>query len=195
MSSSSSTAEYQAMVYDNKPDAEPLLEQEPSAVINDAVFFRFKTSSLVLGLMVGFFIQFSTLGANYLALSYMGESILSVTQRDLILFSLFWSLLTSTMAILVLAFLRSLISSTYQGEDVEDIVLHMECRYVIGALIGVCTAWAATDVALGMTGQVVYSFITLVVALSWCRLMMWFFASPLKSRRNDEESEDEIMVV
>jgi hypothetical protein len=187
------SVKYEAVVYNNKAE-EPLLEKPLTSFIGDEVFARFKTSSLVLGLMVGFFIQFSTLGANYLALSFMGESILSITQRDLILFSLFWSLLTSTMAILVLAFLRNLVFATYVGEDIEDIILHMECRYVIGALIGVCSAWAATDVALGMSGQVVYSVITLAVALSWCRVMMWFFATPVQTRRTIENS-NEIMVV
>jgi hypothetical protein len=197
------SAEYQAMIYENKAE-EPLLSKEqssstttatPTSTIGVEVFSRFKLSSLLLGIMVGFFIQFSTLGANYLALSFMGEAILSVTQRDLIVFSLIWSLITSTMAIVVLAFLRNLIFTTYVGGDIEDIVLHMECRYVVGALIGVCTAWAATDVALGMTGQVVYSVITLIVALSWCRIMMWFFGSTNETPTNSRCESNEIMIV
>ena len=198
------SAEYQAMIYENKAE-EPLLSKEEqcasaatpnstTTTIGIEVFTRFKSSSFILGIIVGFFIQFSTLGANYLALSFMGEAILDVTQRDLILFSLIWSLITSTMAIAVLAFLRKLLFTMYIGQDIEDIVLHMECRYVVGALIGVCTAWAATDVALGMTGQVIYSVVTLFSALSWCRLMMYFFGSEEEICENDNES-NEILIV
>ncbi len=198
------SAEYQAVIYENKAE-EPLLSKDEqyaassssSSPIAVDLFDRLKSSSFVMGMIVGFFIQFSTLGANYLALSFMGEAILEVTQRELIIFSLIWSLLTSTMAIIVLSFLRKLIFSTYIGHDIEDIVLHMECRYVVGALIGVCSAWAATDVALGMTGQVVYSFVTLVTALSWCRLMMHIFGSEVDTcdDNNDDNESDEILIV
>jgi hypothetical protein len=195
------SAEYQAVIYENKAE-EPLLSKEEqyasSSVtptnIGVEVLARFKSSSFLLGIIVGFFIQFSTLGANYLALSFMGEAILTVTQRDLIIFSLIWSLITSTMAILVLAFLRKILFTMYIGKDIEDIILHMECRYVVGALIGVCTAWAATDVALGMSGQVIYSMVTLVAALSWCRLMMHFFASE-EDDCADVNDSDEILIV
>ena len=98
------------------------------------------------------------------------------------------------MAILVLSFLRNLIETTYLGDDIEDIILNMECRYVVGALIGVCAAWAATDVALGMSGQVIYSVITLIVALTWCRVMMCFFGKS-ESEPKYNESSVEIMVV
>ena len=195
------SAEYQAVIYENKAE-EPLLSKEEQQCANSSspttigteVFARFKSSSFILGIIVGFFIQFSTLGANYLALSFMGEAILNVTQRDLIIFSLIWSLITSTMAIVVLAFLRKILFTTYLGTDIEDVVLHMECRYVVGALIGVCTAWAATDVALGMTGQVIYSVVTLITALLWCRLMMYFFASE-DDHSETESDSDEILIV
>jgi hypothetical protein len=194
------SAEYQAVIYENKAE-EPLLSKEeqcasatPSTTVGAEVFARLKSSSFILGIIVGFFIQFSTLGTNYLALSFMGEAILNVTQRDLIIFSLIWSLITSTLAIVVLAFLRKLLYTMYIGQDIEDIVLHMECRYVVGALIGVCTAWAATDVALGMPDQVIYSIVTLISALSWCRLMMYFFASEVDAYESDNESDDILIV-
>ena len=89
------------------------------------------------------------------------------------------------MAIVVLAFLRNLVSASYRGEDFDELILHMECRFVVGALIGLCSAWAATDAMLGMSTQIFYSFGTLAVALSWCRIMMWFF-SPVPQQRTME---------
>jgi hypothetical protein len=66
----------------------------------------------------------------------------------------------------------------------------MECRFVVGALVGVCMAWAATDVVLGMSGQIVYSLGTLAVALAWCKFMMWCFAP-----REIDDNEEVIMIV
>lgn len=190
ISNMSSSANFEAVVYENKGE-EPLL-QKPYNTMDRVVFTRFKTSSLLLGLIVGFFIQFSTLGANYLVISMWGEDVVQTSQRDIVIFSLLWSLFTSTMAIVILAFLRNLVSASYHGEDLEEMILHMECRFVVGALIGVCTAWAATDAFLGMSVQIVYSCVTLVVALSWCRLMMWLFAPPA---RRTTESPDTLMIV
>lgn len=180
------------MVDDNKSDTKLLLRKTPSYIVNYTVFFHFKTGFLILGLIAGLIIQLFSLSVFYLAVSYMGELILLLTQRDLILISVSWSLLISYMALLLLPFLHSLIHSTYQGEDVKDIDLHVQSRYVFGALIGVCMSWAATVVALGLTGQVVYPVISLVVALP-----AWFFASPLKNRVlvKKMEAKDEIMMV
>jgi hypothetical protein len=143
---------------------------------------RFQASSLALGLMVGFFIQFSTLGANYLVISIWGpEGVLNSSNHDILVFSLVWSFFTSTMAIAILAFLRNLVLATYDSDGHEedafdDMILQLECRFVVGALVGVCTAWAATDLALGLSTQVLYSLATLVIALGWCRVMVWCFS-------------------
>jgi hypothetical protein len=163
----------------------PLLKQQEQKV--NLEFGKFKRSSLFLGLMVGFFIQFSTLGANYLVISIWGEEVLSSSKQDIVIFSLLWSFFTSTMAIVILAFLRNLVSSTYSREspELDDMILHMECSFVVGALVGVCVAWAATDVILGMSAQIVYSLVTLVIALAWCRIMMYFF-----TKANDEEENN-----
>jgi hypothetical protein len=191
--SNMSPTTYPAVVYENKAE-EPLLEKEPESTECEATFSRFHNCSLALGLLVGVFIQLSTLGANYLIISLWGEEFVAkVSQRDIVVFSLAWSLITSTMAMIVLAVVRNTFSAVYKGEQFDDIILHLECRFVVGALIGVCTAWAATDAALGMTEQVVYSFATLAVALGWCRFMMWFFAS--SKQPSAVESDDDVMYV
>lgn len=180
-----------AVVYEGS-NHEPLLEQEQQQKNVSLEFGKFKRSSLFLGLMVGFFIQFSTLGANYLVISIWGEEVLSSSKQDIVIFSLLWSFFTSSLAICILAFLRNLVSATYSGESsaFDDMVLHMECSFVVGALVGVCVAWAATDVILGMSAQIVYSLLTLVVALAWCRVMMYFF-----TKANEEEENSELTVV
>jgi hypothetical protein len=156
---------------------------------------------LCLGLLVGFFIQASTLGANYLVVTVSGEDVMTTSKKDIVLFSLLWSLFTSGLAIVILAFLRNLVRVTYetdneeQNDQLDDMILHMECRFVVGALIGVCTAWALTDLILGLSVQIVYSFLTLGVALAWCKLMMWCFTYPEEEEEDYEQNETDILTI
>jgi hypothetical protein len=180
-----------AVLYDHETvDQTPLIRKAVS--IN---FGRFKRSSLLLGLLVGFFIQFSTLGANYLVISIFGDDVLTSSRSDILLFSFVWSFFTSALAILLLSFLRNIVTSSYatgdhEEDEIDDMVLHMECRFVVGALVGVCMAWSATDIVLGMSGQIVYSLGTLAVALAWCKVMMWCF-----SPREIHDDEETVMIV
>ena len=155
------------------------------------LFSVFKNHSLILGLLVGFFVQFSTLGANFLVLALWEHDLINKSKSEIVMLSLLWSALTSFMAILTLGFLRSVITIVFRasvGRDrinreaiLEEVVLHLECRFVVGALVGVCLAWTVTDVLLGMNIQIVYSIITLIVSLLWCRLMMYCFTKDEKS--------------
>jgi hypothetical protein len=194
--------------------AEPLLVQQQTTrknskrgnasaitIFNAEQHRRFKMSSLCLGLLVGFFIQASTLGANYLVVTVSGEDVMTTSKKDIVLFSLLWSLFTSGLAIVILAFLRNLVRVTYetdneeQNDQLDDMILHMECRFVVGALIGVCTAWALTDLILGLSVQIVYSFLTLGVALAWCKLMMWCFTYPEEEEEDYEQNETDILTI
>jgi hypothetical protein len=176
------------------PSSEPLLEEDekeqhqPVPKLDDTMFRKFKASSLVLGLMVGFFIQFSTLGANFLMITLWGEDVMTKSKHDIVVFSLVWSFFTSAMAIVILGFLRNIIT-TVTTQDVDELVLHMECRFVVGALIGVCFAWTATDMVLGMRAQIVYSLVTLTVALAWCRVMMWCFTTTTTTEEEESKTD------
>jgi len=233
---------HQAMLLDSTTDLNaPLLACEESQgncageripVIQPQfdVFARFRSSSLILGLIVGFFIQFATLGANFLAISFWGEDVATKSKFDVIVFSLLWSLLTSALAIFILGLLRALVTVSFQTaastlqkqheqqpglqlehdiisrkslqrgaavdtttRDVNDyydgyldnLTLHLECRFVIGALVGVCLAWTLTDFLLGMQAQIIYSLVTLAVALCWCRAMVLCFATKEKVKQRN----------
>jgi hypothetical protein len=186
---------------------EPLIVRRQKAAdtarLDDFLFARFKMSALLMGVLVGFFIQFSTLGANFLVINIWGEDILNKSRNDIVVFSLVWSFFTSAMAIIILAFLRNIVSIAYLSvmkksqEMVEELVLHLECRFVVGALIGVCTAWTITDALMGMQAQIVYSMATLAIALIWCRIMMACVGNSRLSLDDDDEEveEPEILIV
>jgi hypothetical protein len=185
--------------------AEPLISagdaEEEDHQLEEKAFSRFKFSALLLGLLVGFFIQFSTLGANFLVITMWGEDVVTKSKTDIVVFSLLWSFFTSAMAIVILGFLRNLVTITYSAvggrckDLLEDMVLHMECRFVVGALVGVCLAWTMTDILLGMRAQIVYSLVTLVVALFWCKIMMMCFANESKTSSSRQSSAERTMIV
>jgi hypothetical protein len=190
---------FQAIPFDDASSdaSEPLIAagdtEEEDHQLEEKVFSRFKLSSLLLGLFVGFFIQFSTLGANCLAI--WGKDYIIKSKTDIFVFSLLWSLFTSAMPVVILVFIRNLVTITYstaggRSKDLlEDMVLHMECRFGMGALFGFCLAWTMTDVLLGMRAQVVYSLVILVVAVFWYKMMMGLAtdSKPSSSRRSTAE--------
>jgi hypothetical protein len=232
---SSNRPVFLAVPFDASSDADkPLLELAPATgdsvvstpALTGPLFGKFKLSALMLGLLVGFFIQFSTLGANFLVITLWGEDVISKSKSDIVVFSLLWSFFTSAMAIVILSFLRTLVTITYNAvsaqsedllevssnrsptvadgvqakansltrivSDLQEMVLHMECRFVVGALVGVCLAWTMTDIVLGMRAQILYSLLTLLVALFWCRVMMHCFSSKASK---DISASDEIITV
>lgn len=183
-------------------------ETEADEVVNMPLFGAFKTHSLVIGLLIGFFVQFSTLGANFLVIALWENDIMARSKTELILLSLVWSAFTSFMAILTLGFLRSVVTIVFQASIpperrgaadavLEEVILHLECRFVVGALIGVCAAWTVMDLFLGMNVQIICSLATLFVSLVWCKVMMQCFAKDEKSRieAKEKKRDDPIMLV
>lgn len=162
---------------------------------DDAIIFRrLKLATLAIGMMVGIVIQFSTLGVNFLVMNQWGggvdddvlssKSSLQQKQQVALIFSLVWSIITSAVAIFILACLRKLVQKSYfstlekktPDAILEEMMLQLECRFVVGALIGVCTAWSITDALMGMSKQIILSLVILAFALAWCRIIMSFLA-------------------
>ena len=191
-----------AKTYDDGTDKTleaPLLEQrtsndEKEQEIQDQPksINSIKMSCLLLGLLVGLFIQFSTLGANYLVINVWGKNFLNTSNREMITFGVFWSLFASSIAIVVLAFLRNSILVSHRHVNTDDVLLNVECYFVVGALVGVCSAWAFTDYMLGMARQIVYSVATLALSLLCCRIMMWMFTPKVDNDASKPERTTQV---
>lgn len=163
---------------------------------------NFKTSSVSVGLLVGFSVQMTTLGINVLILDVRGQEYSQMSQKDIAAFSLVWSFMTSAMAIAVLTCVRALATSFIGLLPIEpnklqlteaiqnEMIQTMEFLFVVGALVGVTLAWIATDVLLGMEPQFNYSIVTLSTALLWCR-GVWWFHSQQKYQAVAENDDDE----
>jgi hypothetical protein len=197
---------FQAIPFDAPSDAnEPLIAagdaEEEDQGLDEKALSSFKRSSLLLGVLVGFFIQFSTLGAECLAI--WGKDFVLKSDTDIAVFSILWSLFTSAMPVLILVIIRNLVTITYSAgsgseELLEEIVLQLECRFGVGVLAGFCLAWTITDILLGMHAQFAYCLVAIVVALFWYKFMMFMMASatdkkPSSSRRS--KSEPSVMTV
>lgn len=164
---------------------EPLISKDSDEIEMKEYSMKWsKYYSLIIGLIIGCFIQFSSLGANFLMTSMYGYDVFFT--REFIIISLIWCFVTSVMGVAVLLFLRSLLVTSFYAttvvndsfkskEDfVANLIQHMEYYFAVGSLIGVCLSWTVTDVLLGMKAHIIHSLITLAVALIWCRLVMKF---------------------
>jgi hypothetical protein len=115
----------QAVPFDATSDAkEPLIAtgdaEEEDHGIEERDLCSLKLSFLLLGLIVGVFIQFSTLGANCLAIYFGMKS----TTASFI--SLLWSLFTVAPLFLILEFIRTLGRSE---ESLEDMTVQLLCQF------------------------------------------------------------------
>jgi F0F1-type ATP synthase assembly protein I len=65
-------------------------------------------------------------------------------------------------------------------------LVQVEHRFVAGAMIGVCLSWAITDVLLGLKKEVIYSVLTLVIALVWCQFVLKWTLANEKSKQQKQ---------
>ena len=164
---------------------------------------HFKFCSLVLGLLVGFFIYLSTLGAEFVGVMLWGREILHKSNHELILFSLLWNFITTMIAIVILSSMRRLVSVVFMAascgqrsvENAEDVLSellsYMEGRFAVGALVGICVSWNVTNLVLGMKPQIIQSCVILAVACLWCRVTLVLLGTPEQSLIHDGSSDDE----
>jgi hypothetical protein len=168
---------FQAIPFEASSDVnEPLIaagdaEEEEDRRLQEKVVSRFKFSSLLLGLLVGFFCQFFALEVNGLVITIWGED--AASQSVSVFFVVFFFLAISYV---ILGFLRNWVAITYSAiggrskDFPEEMVLLIEDHYDTGALVGIGLVWAMTAVRLGLRAQTVYSLVALLVALFWCKV-------------------------
>ena len=174
---------------------EPLLGGKEEEVVGPAQ--RFTKISSVIGLLIGLFIQISTLGANRV----LTELNIPQSRFHILLFSFLWSVFTSGLAMAILVFLRQIVSLAFHARNeaeqaiLNEMVLLMECHFVFGALAGVCFAWIWTDIMLGLEVQLGYSLLTLVVSFLWVKAMTLFLGKPDQRRDEPSNESGELVVV
>lgn len=191
----SSAAVYQAM-----PDTETKATQTKEEVLHMASLPQFKRCSLILGLLVGFFIYLSTLGAEFVGVMLWGRDILNKSNHELIAFSLLWNFVTTMIAIIILTSMRRLVSIVFVAsignkrtnteEVLAELLSYMEGRFAVGALVGICLSWNITNFVLGMKPQIIQSCVILAVACLWCRVTLALLGNPEKNLIHEKTEDD-----
>lgn len=138
---------------------------------------RFNMSSLLVGMIVGFFTLFSTLGVNVLTTIVWGDNPDRVT---LIAFNLAWMAVTSLFAVALLSMITWMVSNEYTRAQIEY------C-FVVGGIIGVGIGWASVDTLLGLQMEDVLPF---WIALGALLGLLWFSNRCIDDEDLDEEESD-----
>jgi hypothetical protein len=184
---------FQAIPFDASSDAdEPLIatgdaEEEENRLEGKALS-RIKFSSVLLGLFVGFFCQFITLGATFLLITIWGEDVVTKSKTGIFVFSLLCSFLFLSIVFVISGFLRNRVAITYSAmggrseEVLDEMVLHVENISIVGVLVGLSLACTMAAVLLGMRAQTVFCAVALLVGAFFCRkIMMMRFATNIKT--------------
>lgn len=174
----------------NNDVTEPLLTK-PMTSANNTVYQshmgEIRNSSLILGFLIGLFMQCSTLGCNFV-LRHMHDhsSYQSPTEDSTPIYdhwfpnSVLTSVLTSSMGIAVLFLVRVVIilffpssTSLSISRFYEDVLATVECYYATGAVFGLNVAWMVTDFLTGNSMHFGSGVATLVGTVLWCKFVIY----------------------
>jgi hypothetical protein len=164
---------------------------------------RTKLYSLTMGAGIGLFIQFSSLGANF-CLQELNLGLDDSSNLSTMPLSLLWSALTSTMGVVVLLLVRAIYieiaSSSSAGCSssigaIAMLLLHMECYFAIGAVVGLNLSWSVTDYLLALDTHYWQSLLTLVATLAWCKVVLYCTHPPHHSSSDETDYVAEGAVV
>jgi hypothetical protein len=187
---------FQAIPFDaSSSDAnEPLIAagdgEDEDHRLDEKAFSRFKFSSLLIGMLVGFaFSPLFILGVHIWVITVGGEDVDTKSKTDIIVLGLLCSCFYAAFAFVILGFLRILVAITYSAiggrskELLDEIVVYMEYRFVVGAHVGTSlVAWTMPALFSSTQTSIVYSFVgPLVVAFFYCKIRMMCFAPNIKS--------------
>ena len=178
--------------------SQPLLEHPPPAKPTwQMLHSHFKVYGTFLGLIIGFYIQMSSLGASFLLDTFTGHvRAADLESEGLVAFSLGWSFLFGTIGVVILLVLRRLLLSAcgpISDNLANRLGLLLEFYFAVGSLVGINLAWVLTYCGLGLHSQVACSLLTLGGAIVWCRIMACAFFSS-RVLQADEEADDEYVV-
>ena len=149
---------------------------------------KLKYSCLVLGVLIGFFIQVSTIGASFLTNLPWAKG---ASDENIALYALAWSVITATASCGVMMIFRSFVEITFNltfgralsydpvthARILDELIWYFECYFSLGVLISVTLAWVATSFVLGMPSTLVDMGITVALPLFWCVSFFIIFMS------------------
>ena len=177
---------------------EPLISKDSTsesavvAELDTPMLGRLKYSCLILGVLIGFFIQVSTIGASFLTnLPWAKGS----SDQNIAMYALAWSVITATASCGVMMIFRSFVEITFNltfgrtlsydpirhDRVLDELVWYFECYFSLGVLISVTLAWVATSFVLGMPSTLIDIGITIALPVFWCVSFFVIFMTKAES--------------
>lgn len=191
-----SPALYAAEIYDSSPSSQPLLADDDSDVQSvssgaqaEQVRSSLTRESLLAGILFGSILQACTLGINTALLLLWQSHVLPRSKYDVLTASLLWSFTTSIISIVTMGYLRRRALDKH-GEEIldEQVLTKLECRFVVGAVNGICLSWTALDLATGNYPCLLTTLATLVGALICCHMLSWYYSTYPQESKEVETS-------
>ncbi len=125
----------------------------------EAVLVGCKRYSLVLGAVIGCFIQLSCMGA-FFVYSKLAQG----HHYSIWAFSLMWSAFTSLIGLGIMIILSVLFRRVSSNENV---LLHLELYVSSGAVIGVCFTWLVKNICMGVPDLVWQSLLSITLTICY----------------------------
>jgi len=194
-----------AELYDNNPMNEPLLSEEDYSDVqsvdsrstdkedNESIHSALLRSSLWTGVLFGAVLQVFTLVVNSTILFLWQSHRLPRAKYDVLLASLLWSCATSLASIAAMAQFRKRVERDLHGALSDDVTTDLECRFVIGAVSGICLAWTVLDIATRNYSCITVTLLTFAGALASCQALLWYYSRP--GAFSSQASNDEVFTV
>jgi len=176
-----------AELYDNTLMSTPLLFKEDDSDVpsvssssdkdDETIRSSLMRSSIRTGVLFGAVLQVLTLAVNSTILLLWQSHTLPRAKYDVLVASLLWSCATSLASIAAMAYFRKSVERRH-GALSEDLTTDLECRFVIGAVSGICLAWTALDIATRNYSCITTTLLTFAGALASCRALLWYYSRP-----------------
>jgi hypothetical protein len=161
-------------------------QEDSSHVVNGSpVLANIESSSFLLGLLIGVFIEANAFSANILTLALFGDD------ADPRMVTIVSTILTCsfTCVISILCFFHALDRLMYllevsvdTSEEIErSIIWHITCRFGLGSLIGLCSAWVIVDLCyytfIGLDRGRIEFHVSMLVGATMLSLIMQCWSS------------------
>jgi hypothetical protein len=165
---------------DNKGDTNRKFDFNPptnNMKLRNHLLNSIKIKSFVIGILLGLLMQFSTLGANFLASTckVTGTTVKGGHHYESMMFphvsewNFLWSAFTSGLGLAVMLLLRVIVAGIDSKQN--PVLIYMEGFVSVGALVGICVAWIMVDYVLKVNGHLVLSLVTLGGSLVWYKVL------------------------
>jgi len=154
-------------------NSNPDVDGKSDAVqLDEAFIARLRWTSLAVGFIVGFFVQCSTLGANFVLTILLGPQIDDITGFKRQLIGLAWSFLVGSSVVSIALLLGNLVAFVLikklgcPAQQVSETLGYLAFMYFFGDILGIYMAFLATETSLGLYDSV-HCLLSLVVVVLW----------------------------